>query len=1064
MVRGRGSRGFVPQDPGQRGGFVPRGRGRGGRGGRGGPAQNVRRPDLQDMLMDQSYEEIDFNDFGARQFAPSPRGGFNSPRGGRGYNNRGRGARGGPNPQFTRRPDLVDEIMNQVEELDDDDFNFGISFKPLSADTPSPRRGRGDWRGRDTPGSGRGRGRGSSPYAYSDDYIVGSGGPRRGTPQRMRGSGLGFASPPGGSTPVKSVPGAVIDPAKLPDYGRPLLRPIIFIRSTLHKTLFQEVDEVIQAHDIKLDDDSAAEVEVDEPPSHAHHPVHDPALSHAPTADRVAAVFGSQEDEADASFNTTSFTDTTSTSDDEADESELQLPSTPKAILAPVLEHTTITQSDSAATVTQATTMSVDDMELEKLKISDSPEASRPAVEANHDTDMLKEAVAFIIDTTGSVGPPQDERIIVNDTSHLQPLGDDDEIILFNPPSRTSKSKPSTPAPPTTIPQLPNVDTAVANAAAASAVTSSSVELAATTTTAAATMTVNDVSFASLSQAPPVPVDDTNAKRAGPGKLSQLKHRVNSRKAERRRLSFGMRGALLEEARTRQEAIDKLEERRGPLSKKAKRGLVDTRGRAGGRDADSDLDWGTDNEDGEAEADENVFTSNVASSSTARERDGPDSSLASMDVDPDLVEIDEGVFARFAKGLGRSANGGGGQHVTIDDLQDAAKLAAEDEDDSAASAEGEEEEDSETEEFDSEDENKNEDGLEAIMSDEESDEVTSDDEDEDLDGVGSFDARLKKIRARQKKADVQADSEEDDDDDVEGTKAEGDEAFLAHIQKLIEENSTILKGGGKRKKGKTTFEDVLNGDFELDESEEQYFPERVRRKAKGKTFTDAKLQEQWERDRLAKAELKRQREKERAEMQAAALSPRMAKQLGKRFKKENRNKGATTGETLVRAGAVTDFPVIEAEIRGFVRDIGGKASMALPPLDKASRARVHLIAQSFGLKSKSTGGGEARFITLYRTSRTREKGVNESKVKRLVYGGALKGGQGGKILAPRHKEGDEVGKAAPKLTEENLGYRLLQQMGWAEGDRIGLSTQGLEVPISAFIKTTKLGLGASFSR
>jgi hypothetical protein len=32
-------------------------------------------------------------------------------------------------------------------------------------------------------------------------------------------------------------------------------------------------------------------------------------------------------------------------------------------------------------------------------------------------------------------------------------------------------------------------------------------------------------------------------------------------------------------------------------------------------------------------------------------------------------------------------------------------------------------------------------------------------------------------------------------------------------------------------------------------------------------------------------------------------------------------------------------------------------------------------------------------------------------------------------------------------------------MGWVEGDRIGV-TGGLEVPITAVIKNTKLGLGA----
>lgn len=161
--------------------------------------------------------------------------------------------------------------------------------------------------------------------------------------------------------------------------------------------------------------------------------------------------------------------------------------------------------------------------------------------------------------------------------------------------------------------------------------------------------------------------------------------------------------------------------------------------------------------------------------------------------------------------------------------------------------------------------------------------------------------------------------------------------------------------------------------------------ERIRRKNKGKTFVDAQMQELWERDRLKKAEQKRQREEARREAEAAALSPRQAKQMGKRFMKDNRNKGAATGELLARHGVPTDFAIIEAEIRAFVRDLK-RESMALPPLDKPSRARIHLIAQSFGLKSKSTGKNEARFITLIRTSRTRETGVNEGKVRRLVHG------------------------------------------------------------------------------
>ena len=51
-------------------------------------------------------------------------------------------------------------------------------------------------------------------------------------------------------------------------------------------------------------------------------------------------------------------------------------------------------------------------------------------------------------------------------------------------------------------------------------------------------------------------------------------------------------------------------------------------------------------------------------------------------------------------------------------------------------------------------------------------------------------------------------------------------------------------------------------------------------------------------------------------------------------------------------------------------------------------------------------------------------------------------------------------KAAPKIGESNIGFRMLQAMGWSEGDRIGISG-GLHAPLTAIVKNTKLGLGAT---
>jgi len=142
---------------------------------------------------------------------------------------------------------------------------------------------------------------------------------------------------------------------------------------------------------------------------------------------------------------------------------------------------------------------------------------------------------------------------------------------------------------------------------------------------------------------------------------------------------------------------------------------------------------------------------------------------------------------------------------------------------------------------------------------------------------------------------------------------------------------------------------------------------------------------------------------------------------------------------------------LEELIREFVEDIGGKDSLVLPPMDKQTRANVHQLATAFHLKSKSQGKGDGRFTTLFRTSRT-GTGIKEWKVEKLVYGRQRKG-------LTRHREGDEVGKSAPKIGEGNLGFKL-RLFRWKEGESIGV-TGGLEAPIAAIMKRSKLGLGAT---
>lgn len=48
------------------------------------------------------------------------------------------------------------------------------------------------------------------------------------------------------------------------------------------------------------------------------------------------------------------------------------------------------------------------------------------------------------------------------------------------------------------------------------------------------------------------------------------------------------------------------------------------------------------------------------------------------------------------------------------------------------------------------------------------------------------------------------------------------------------------------------------------------------------------------------------------------------------------------------------------QIREFLDD-GGKSTFSLPPMDGEGRKKIHMLAECYGLNSKSRGGGRARF-------------------------------------------------------------------------------------------------------
>ncbi|KAF7297523.1 hypothetical protein MIND_00986500 [Mycena indigotica] len=618
----------------------------------------------------------------------------------------------------------------------------------------------------------------------------------------------------------------------------------------------------------------------------------------------------------------------------------------------------------------------------------------------------------FFVDTsptpiTAAEAPPPGAEASLSqllDRHRTSQLEEDEEIIVYVAPHpRTASRLDRTPSPET--PSSRAIDLATA---------------ATSVLTGIEPPAFSSVSFSVLptaSTSSPRKPPPTAALTAHGRKKAKIQAQGLGKRVQRRAGAFGASAAILAEARLREEDPRKNQRRKG----------------------DSDVDWGDSDEDEGADEDTGML------------------------VDPDL---DPSALARFARGL---LSQEGGRWVTMDDVEDEIKMREEDESELVS---GESGEDSGSE--------SDEDPIvcaeEAAMVGEsslsEEDDMSDSDYSEDLDQSPRAAFQTKLDRARQaakgkQKADEESMEmeelfwdESEDDEFLEPTWREKDDDFAAEIQAILDENGDILASSSPRGR-KALFKAAVNGDIDFDDID--FKP--AKRGKKKRDDIPAELQDIWDRDRAKKAENKQRRALARLEL---AADPMAAHKGGKKGRKAMLAAARVDPTITVLPNRVIDLTTLVQQIRRFVADLGGPANMSLPPTDKATRASVHELANAFGLKSVSKGKGMARYTTLTKTTRTGIR-VDEKKIGWICRRGGARGAsfvnvqgadKGKGPAMPRHKDGDEVGKAAPKIGESNLGFKMLASMGWSEGQRIGAAADGLHVPLKAVIKNSKLGLGA----
>lgn len=125
-------------------------------------------------------------------------------------------------------------------------------------------------------------------------------------------------------------------------------------------------------------------------------------------------------------------------------------------------------------------------------------------------------------------------------------------------------------------------------------------------------------------------------------------------------------------------------------------------------------------------------------------------------------------------------------------------------------------------------------------------------------------------------------------------------------------------------------------------------------------------------------------------------------------------------------------------IEGYVQIVKTSSSKRLPPdrkeIDKLLNRRKYFMRADTGLTSDER--------KILRNALHREKKADKGKKARFQY-----------------KEGDVVGANASEIGPESVGRKMLVKMGWQNGDALGAEgNKGITVPISAVVKTSKIGI------
>ena len=149
--------------------------------------------------------------------------------------------------------------------------------------------------------------------------------------------------------------------------------------------------------------------------------------------------------------------------------------------------------------------------------------------------------------------------------------------------------------------------------------------------------------------------------------------------------------------------------------------------------------------------------------------------------------------------------------------------------------------------------------------------------------------------------------------------------------------------------------------------------------------------------------------------------------------------------------------------------------LIFPPLDPHGNKTIKKFANHYNMKSANAGAGKQSHVVVIKTKKTRAYMPNYNLINQLTRQRPIfmridvkqdtekrvGNTETHRVRAKFHvKEGEIVGESASEIGRENIGRRLLEKLGWTQGESLGAhGNKGISEPLMARVKKSKTGLG-----